>query len=63
MHFLCLTFLKIGKLEMLFSEARFLCLDERKKQTWQPLITQTGRFVKKIVLKREEAWLKLGGFT
>ena len=25
-----------------FSEARFLFLDESKKQTWQPLIAQMG---------------------
>ena len=34
------------------SEAIFLYLDERKKQTWQALITQTGKGMKKIVLKQ-----------
>lgn len=43
-----------------FSEARFLYMDERIKQTWQPLITRTGRATKKIVLKQREACLKPG---
>lgn len=43
-----------------FSEARFLYMDERMKQTWQPLITRTGRATKKIVLKQREACLKPG---
>lgn len=30
------------------------------KQTWQPLITRTGRATKKIVLKQREACLKPG---
>ena len=30
----------------------------KKKQTCQPLITKTGRVMKNIALKREEAWLK-----
>ena len=43
-----------------FSEARFLYMDERIKQTWQPLITRTGRATKKIVLKQREVCLKPG---
>ena len=50
-HFLYFAFLKLSKLEM-FSEPRILFLDERKKQTWQPLITQRGRAMKKIVPKQ-----------
>ena len=42
----CFAFLKFGKLEMVFSEARFLYLDERKKQ---PLINL-----------REEPWKLFG---
>ena len=40
-----------------FSEARFVYLDEKKKQILQPLITQTKGAMKNI-LKRGEAWLK-----
>ena len=40
-----------------FSEARFVYLDEKKKQILQPLITQTKGAIKNI-LKRGEAWLK-----
>ena len=32
-----------------FSKARFLYLDEKQKQTWQPLITQMGRAMKKKI--------------
>ena len=45
---------KLSELRV-FSEARFLYLDERIKQTWYSLITQTGRAMKKIVLKQGEA--------
>ena len=48
-------YLKISKLEIVFQRHDFLYLDERKKQTWQPLITQTGRGIKKLVLKQGEA--------
>ena len=43
MHFLYIAFLRLTKLEMFFSEARFLYLNKRKKETEQPLISQRGR--------------------
>ena len=46
-----------------FSEARFLSMDERIKQTQQPLIIRTGRATKKTVLKQGEACLKPGNIT
>lgn len=46
-----------------FSEAGFLYLDKRKKQTCQSLITQTGKTMEKTVLKKEEAGLKKTDFT
>ena len=36
---------------------------EKKKQTWQPLLTETGTAMKKIDLKLGEAWLKPGDST
>ena len=49
------SFLKLSELEFFFSEVRFLYLGESKKQTWQPLIMQTGKEIKKKTgLKREE---------
>ena len=38
-------------------------MDEKKKQAWQPIITQMGRAMKKIALNKKEAWLKSGTFT
>ena len=52
MHFFVL---KLSKPEIFFQKQDFYVLDERNKQTWQPLITQMGRAMKKIVLKRGEA--------
>ena len=46
-----------------FSEAGFLYLDKRKKQTCQSLITQMGKTMEKTVLKKEEAGLKKTDFT
>ena len=60
MHFLVL---KLSKPEIFLQKQDFYVLDERNKQNWQPLITQMGRAMKKIVLKRGEAWLKQGNFT
>ena len=61
MHFLCFAFLKLSKLEMFFKKQDFY-IWVKVKNTWQPLITQTGRAMKKIVLKREVRQ-KLGDFT
>ena len=47
----------------IFPEPRFLCMDEKKKQAWQPLITQMGRAMKKIALNKKEACLKSEDFT
>ena len=52
------SFPKIQQTRNVFSETRFLYLNERRKQTWQPLLTQTGSGIKKIALKRREEWLK-----
>ena len=38
-----LIFPKTQQTRSVFSEGRYLYLDERKKQTWKPLTTQTGR--------------------
>ena len=56
-------FTETEKTRYAFSEIRFLYLDESKKQTWLPLVTQTGRFMKKNVLKRQEVWLRPGDST
>ena len=46
MHFM-FCFPETWQTRIFFSEARFFYLDERKNQTWQPLMTQTGRAMKK----------------
>ena len=52
---------KLSKLRV-FSEARFLYLDERIKQTWYSLITQTGRAMKKIVFEARRSMNETGRF-
>ena len=59
--FFMFCFPETCKLEMFFKKQDFY-IWVKVKNTWQPLITQTGRAMKKIVLKREVRQ-KLGDFT
>ena len=64
MYSLCFDFPKLRNIEMFFQKQHFYNIWMKgKKQTWQPLIAQTGRAMKKIVLKQGEAWTKPGDFT
>ena len=59
--FFCSGFLKLSKLEMLFQKQDFYFLDERDKQTWEPLITQMGRAIKNCS-KTRKSMIKTGRF-
>lgn len=45
-----------------FFRSKILCLDGRKKQIWKPVITQMGKCIKKVAVKRGKICLKPGDF-